>query len=60
MKKKIYAISSGDDSDTEPMSTEMLEYIFEGSQYHTSVNRREERYKIFDCIKLSQAEWKGE
>ena len=45
------AIPSGDDSDAEPMSTEMLEDICDGSQYHPVVNRREARYKICDRIK---------
>ena len=33
-------ISSGNESDAEPMSTEMLEDILDGSQSHPSVNRR--------------------
>ena len=36
----------GDDSDDEPMSTEMLEDILNGSQYHMEVKRRDARYKI--------------
>ena len=35
-------ISSGDESYYEPMSTEMLEDISDGSQSSLSVNRREE------------------
>ena len=31
---EIYYIDSGDDSDDEPMSTEMLEGIRDGIQYH--------------------------
>ena len=38
-------MGSGDDSDDEPMFTEMLEDISDGSQYHPNVNRREARYK---------------
>ena len=34
----------GDESDDEPMSTEMLEDIRVGSQYHPDVNRRDTRY----------------
>ena len=34
------AMSSGDDSDAEPMYIEMLEDIRDGSQSHTIVNRR--------------------
>ena len=52
-------MDSGDESDYEPMSTEMLEEICECSQSHTIVNRREACYKICDRIKQSQLEWKG-
>ena len=55
----MYVMSSGDEYDAEPISTEMLEYICDGSQSHPSINRREERYKIHDLIKQSQEEWKG-
>ena len=34
-------MSSVDESDAEPMSTEMLEYIPDGNQSHLSVNRRD-------------------
>ena len=53
------ALDSGDESDDEPMSTEMLEDICDGIQYHLNINRREARYKIRDCIKQIQLEWKG-
>ena len=59
IEDEMYAISSSDESDAEPISTDMLEGIFDGSQYHKSINRREEIYKIHDCIKWTQAEWKG-
>ena len=52
-------MSSGDESEAEPMSTDMLEDIRERSQYHPSINRREACYRIRDCVKQSQAEWKG-
>ena len=55
----MYAMSSGDESDGEPMSTDMLEDIRNRSQYHSRLNRREARYKIFNCFKQRQAEWKG-
>ena len=45
------AISSGDESDAEPMSTNMFEDIHDGSQYHPSIKRREALYKICDRIK---------
>ena len=35
------AISSDDQFDYEPLSKFMLEDIDDGSQYHTSINRRE-------------------
>ena len=38
---------------------EMLEDICDGSQTHLNVNRRKARYKIHDCIKQRQSEWKG-
>ena len=49
----------GDESDHGPISTEMLEEIHDGSQYHTSVNNIEALYKICDRIKKIQLEWKG-
>ena len=45
------AMSSGDESDSEPMSTDMLEDICDGSQYHLIINRREMRYRICHLIK---------
>ena len=48
----------GDDSYHDLISTEMLEYICDGSQTHPNINRRESRYKIRDCIKQRQLEWK--
>ena len=52
-------MSSGDESDDELMSTDMLEYIRECSQSYAIINRREACYKICDRIKQSQVEWKG-
>ena len=43
-------MSSGDESDAEPMSMEMLEDIHDGSQSHLSINRIEALYKICDRI----------
>ena len=45
------AVSSGDESDVEPMSMDILEDICYGNQSHPSINRREERYNIRDRIK---------
>ena len=44
-------MSSGDESDAKPISTDMLEDIHDGSQSHPSINRREALYKIHDHIK---------
>ena len=52
------AMSSGYESDAEPMSTDMLEYFLDEIQFHPSVNRRESHYNIRDNIKRGQAEWK--
>ena len=53
------AIDSGSESDDEPMYTEMLEDISEGSKSHPNVNRRETHYRIFHRIKQIQSECKG-
>ena len=52
------AINSGDESDHDLISTEMLEDIRDGSQTHPKVNRKEARYKIRDHIRQIQLEWK--
>ena len=57
-KEDMDAMNYGDESDDDPMSTEMLEDICDGSQFHLNVNRREACYKIRDCIKQIQLEWK--
>ena len=54
------AIDSGNESDDDPTSTDMLEDIREGSQSHPNVNKRESGYKIRDHINQRQLEWKGE
>ena len=46
-------MSSSNESDAERMSTDMLEDICDGSQSNTSVNRREERYKILFSLTKS-------
>ena len=51
-------MDSGDGSDDEPMYTEMLEDICDGSQSHSNVNRGEACYKIRDFIKQRQSHWK--
>ena len=46
-------MSSVDESDAEPMCTEMLENIRDGSKSRPSANRKEARYRIHDHIKRS-------
>ena len=58
-EEEMNAISSSEESDAESMFTYMLEDIRDGIQYHPSINRIEARYKIRDCFKQRQAEWKG-
>ena len=50
-------ISSGDEYDAEPMPTDILEDIRDNSKSRQSINRREARYKISDCIKRGQVEF---
>ena len=54
-KQYMDAINSGDESDHDLISTEMLEDICNGSQTHPNVNRREARYKIRDSIRQRQS-----
>ena len=58
-KQDMDAINSGDESDHDLISMEMLEDIRDGGQTHPNVNRREARYKIRDRIRQRQPEWKG-
>ena len=48
--ESIMTMDSDDESDHDLISTEMLEDIRDGSQYHPNVNRREAHYKIRDRI----------
>ena len=52
------AMDSGDESYHDPTSTQMLEDIRVGIQYHPNINRIEARYKIRDYIKQIKSEWK--
>ena len=47
----MHAMNSGDESDHDLISTEMLEDICDGGQTHPNFNRREARYKIRDRIR---------
>ena len=58
-KQDMDAMNSGDESDHDLISTEMLEDIRDGGQTHPIVNRREARYKIRDCIRKRASQWKG-
>ena len=49
-------MDSGNDSDSEPMSAEVLEYIPDSSKSHRNVNRTEACYKINDIIKVVKTE----
>ena len=53
-EEEMNVMDSGDESDDDPMSKEMLEDICDGSQSHTNVNKREARSKIRDSIKQRQ------
>ena len=59
IEEDIDYMDSGDESNHDLISMEMLEEIFDGSKSHTNVNQREARYKIRDCIKQGQSERKG-
>ena len=49
--EEMYEMDSGNESDDEPMSTEMLEDILDRSKSHLSVNRIDAYNKWSDCIK---------
>ena len=57
-KEEMDTMDSGDESDHDLISTEMLEEICDGSQSHPNVNKRESCYKIRDGIIQRQSEWK--
>ena len=59
IEQDMDAINSGDESDNDLISTEILEDICDRSQTHPRVNRRETRHKIRDHIRQRQSEWKG-
>ena len=58
-KQDMENSNSGDESDHDLISTQMLEDIRDGSQTHPNVNRREARYKLRDHIRQGQSKWKG-
>ena len=52
-------LNSGDESDHDIISKEMLQDICDRSHTHPNVDKREARSKIRDCIMQRQLEWKG-
>ena len=58
-KQDVDDMNSGDESNHDLISTEMLEVIHDGSQTHLNFNRREAHYKISDFIRQIQLECKG-
>ena len=58
-KEEVYVMNSGDESDHDLISTEMLENIRDGSQSLPDVNRSKSCYKI--CVRIIQrkSKWKG-
>ena len=55
-KEGMDAMDSGDKSEHDNISTEMLENIYEKSQSYPNVNKREACYKIRDRIRQRQPE----
>ena len=47
-------LNSGDESDHDLISTEMLQDIYDGGQTHPNVNKREAHYKIRDLIRKKE------
>ena len=58
-KQDMENLDSNEKSDHNLISMETLEDILDRSQTHLSINKRESRCKIRDCIKQRQSEWKG-
>ena len=54
-EEEMDAMDSGDESDHDIISTDMLETNYDGSQSHPNINRRESRFKILDYIKQRQS-----
>ena len=50
-------LDSNEKSDHDLIYTETLEEIFDGSQTHPNVNKRESSYKIRDLVRQRQSEW---
>ena len=54
-EEEMDAMDSGNESDHDLMSTDILENICDGSQSHPNVNKREARYNIRDYINQIQS-----
>ena len=54
IKQDMGAINYGDESDHDLISTDMLDYIRDGSQTHTKFNRREAHYNIRDRVRQKE------
>ena len=58
-KQDMENLNSGDESDHDLISMDMLQDIRDGSHTHPNVNKMEARYKIRDHIRQRKLEWKG-
>ena len=58
-EEEMDSMYSGNESDHDLISKEMLEDIRDRSQSHPNVNKIESRYKICDSIRQRQSEWKS-
>ena len=57
-EEEIDAMDSGNESDHDIISTDMLEDISDKYQSHPKINKIEACYKIRYCIRKRQSEWK--
>ena len=57
-EEEMNVMDSGDESNDEPMSTDMLEDIHDGSKSHQIINIIDAHYKVRDHIKQRQLGWK--
>ena len=57
-EEEIDVMDSGDESDDDTISKEILEDMCDRIQSHPNFNQREARYKIRDRIRQRQLEWK--
>ena len=55
-KEKMDSVDYDDESDHDPISTQIIENIRDGSQSHQNINDIEARYKICGRINQGQSE----